>query len=80
MTQRKIRLGVAGLGRAFTLMLPTLVGDERIVVRIDATASGADRAISTASACAAASTCSKGTSRSSRPIRWASSPFTRAPV
>ena len=37
MTQRKIRLGVAGLGRAFTLMLPTLVGDERIVL-----AAGAD--------------------------------------
>lgn len=25
-----IRLGVAGLGRAFTLMLPTLLGDERV--------------------------------------------------
>ena len=35
--QKKIRLGVAGLGRAFTLMLPTLVGDERIVL-----AAGAD--------------------------------------
>lgn len=30
MTERKIRLGVAGLGRAFTLMLPTLVGDPRV--------------------------------------------------
>jgi phthalate 4,5-cis-dihydrodiol dehydrogenase len=28
--QRSLRLGVAGLGRAFTLMLPTLVADERI--------------------------------------------------
>lgn len=27
---RKLRLGVAGLGRAFTIMLPTFVGDERI--------------------------------------------------
>jgi phthalate 4,5-cis-dihydrodiol dehydrogenase len=27
---RKIRLGVAGLGRAFTLMLPTFVADERV--------------------------------------------------
>jgi phthalate 4,5-cis-dihydrodiol dehydrogenase len=31
-TQRKIRLGVAGLGRAFSLMLPTLVADERITL------------------------------------------------
>lgn len=30
MTDRKIRLGVAGLGRAFTLMLPTLAGDPRV--------------------------------------------------
>src|SRR5438874_9523384 len=29
-TIRKIRLGVVGLGRAFTLMLPTFVADERI--------------------------------------------------
>lgn len=28
--RRKIRLGVAGLGRAFSLMLPTLLADERI--------------------------------------------------
>src|SRR5437016_14564529 len=27
---RKIRLGVVGLGRAFTLMLPTFVADERV--------------------------------------------------
>ena len=30
--QRKLRLGVAGLGRAFTVMLPTLAGDERIAL------------------------------------------------
>lgn len=30
MTKRKIRLGVAGLGRAFTLMLPTLGTDPRL--------------------------------------------------
>lgn len=30
MTGRKIRLGIAGLGRAFTLMLPTFVADPRI--------------------------------------------------
>jgi len=30
MSERKIRLGVAGLGRAFTLMLPTLVADPRV--------------------------------------------------
>jgi phthalate 4,5-cis-dihydrodiol dehydrogenase len=29
-TIRKIRLGVAGLGRAFTLMLPTFIADERV--------------------------------------------------
>ncbi len=37
MNERKIRLGVAGLGRAFTLMLPTLTGDPRVVM-----AAGAD--------------------------------------
>lgn len=30
MTRRRIALGVAGLGRAFTLMLPTLAGDARL--------------------------------------------------
>ena len=30
MAERKIRLGVAGLGRAFTLMLPTLGADPRL--------------------------------------------------
>lgn len=30
MTDRKIRLGIAGLGRAFTLMLPTFTADPRI--------------------------------------------------
>ena len=30
MSVRKLRLGVAGLGRAFTLMLPTLEADPRI--------------------------------------------------
>ena len=30
MTSSKLRLGVAGLGRAFTLMLPTLANDTRI--------------------------------------------------
>jgi phthalate 4,5-cis-dihydrodiol dehydrogenase len=29
-TQRKLRVGVAGLGRAFGVMLPTLAGDSRI--------------------------------------------------
>jgi phthalate 4,5-cis-dihydrodiol dehydrogenase len=29
---RKLRLGIAGLGRAFTLMLPTFVGDPRITM------------------------------------------------
>lgn len=32
MEHRKLRLGVAGLGRAFSLMLPTLAGDERIAI------------------------------------------------
>lgn len=32
MSQRKLRIGVAGLGRAFSLMLPTLVLDERIEI------------------------------------------------
>jgi phthalate 4,5-cis-dihydrodiol dehydrogenase len=31
-TERKVRLGVAGLGRAFSLMLPTFLADERIVL------------------------------------------------
>ena len=30
MTQRAIRMGVAGLGRAFSLMLPTFLADPRI--------------------------------------------------
>ena len=30
MTTRRIRLGVAGLGRAFSLMLPTFLGDSRV--------------------------------------------------
>ena len=30
MGERRLRLGVAGLGRAFTLMLPTLVADPRV--------------------------------------------------
>ena len=29
---RKLRLGVAGLGRAFTVMLPTFVADSRIAL------------------------------------------------
>jgi phthalate 4,5-cis-dihydrodiol dehydrogenase len=32
MTERKLKIGVAGLGRAFTLMLPALVRDQRIAV------------------------------------------------
>jgi phthalate 4,5-cis-dihydrodiol dehydrogenase len=32
MSQRKLRMGVAGLGRAFSLMMPTLVLDERIEI------------------------------------------------
>lgn len=30
MSERKLKVGVSGLGRAFTLMLPTLMGDSRI--------------------------------------------------
>jgi phthalate 4,5-cis-dihydrodiol dehydrogenase len=30
--ERKLRLGVAGLGRAFTLMLPTFTGDQRVML------------------------------------------------
>src|ERR1700687_3120994 len=30
MTERRLRMGVAGLGRAFTLMLPTLLADRRV--------------------------------------------------
>jgi phthalate 4,5-cis-dihydrodiol dehydrogenase len=30
--QRRLRLGVAGLGRAFTLMLPTFTGDPRVTL------------------------------------------------
>ena len=30
LNERKLRLGVAGLGRAFTVMLPTFVADPRI--------------------------------------------------
>src|SRR6266567_3937161 len=30
MTERRLRVGVAGLGRAFTLMLPTLAADPRV--------------------------------------------------
>lgn len=37
MDMKKIRLGVAGLGRAFSLMMPTFVGDDRIMI-----AAGAD--------------------------------------
>ncbi len=32
MQQQVLRLGIAGLGRAFSLMLPTLAGDERIQI------------------------------------------------
>ena len=32
MSDRVLRLGVAGLGRAFTLMLPTFTGDPRVVL------------------------------------------------
>ena len=32
MTARPIRLGIAGLGRAFTLMLPTFAADPRIAL------------------------------------------------
>src|SRR4051794_14395458 len=32
MSERSIRLGVAGLGRAFTLMLPTFAADPRIAL------------------------------------------------
>ena len=36
MSERRLRIGVAGLGRAFTIMLPTFVGEPR--VRLVATA------------------------------------------
>jgi phthalate 4,5-cis-dihydrodiol dehydrogenase len=32
MSERKLRIGVAGLGRAFTIMLPTFVGDPRVAL------------------------------------------------
>jgi phthalate 4,5-cis-dihydrodiol dehydrogenase len=32
MSERRVRLGVAGLGRAFTIMLPTFVGDARVAL------------------------------------------------
>ena len=32
MDQKRLRLGIAGLGRAFSLMLPTLAGDARIQI------------------------------------------------
>lgn len=32
MGERKLRIGVAGLGRAFTIMLPTFVGDPRVAL------------------------------------------------
>lgn len=32
MAERTLRIGVAGLGRAFTIMLPTFVGDERVAL------------------------------------------------
>jgi phthalate 4,5-cis-dihydrodiol dehydrogenase len=32
MSERKLRIGVAGLGRAFTIMLPTFVGDPRLAL------------------------------------------------
>jgi len=32
MTGRPLRIGVAGLGRAFSLMLPTFVGDDRVAL------------------------------------------------
>src|SRR5947208_2642604 len=32
MAERILRMGVAGLGRAFTLMLPTLIADQRIAL------------------------------------------------
>ena len=32
LSERKLRLGVAGLGRAFTVMLPTLAGDPRVTL------------------------------------------------
>src|SRR3982074_2277629 len=30
MSERRLRMGVAGLGRAFTVMLPTLLADRRV--------------------------------------------------
>jgi phthalate 4,5-cis-dihydrodiol dehydrogenase len=32
MAERKLRLGIAGLGRAFTVMLPTFAGDPRVAL------------------------------------------------
>jgi phthalate 4,5-cis-dihydrodiol dehydrogenase len=31
-SERKLRLGVAGLGRAFSVMLPTFTGDPRVTL------------------------------------------------
>src|SRR6185437_6333392 len=42
--KRKLRLGVAGLGRAFTLMLPALSGDARIALVAAADTRGEARA------------------------------------
>jgi phthalate 4,5-cis-dihydrodiol dehydrogenase len=45
MSERRLRMGIAGLGRAFTLMLPTLVADRRVqlVAAADARAEATQR-------------------------------------
>ena len=48
MSDRKLRIGVAGLGRAFTIMLPTLSGDARVqlVAAADPRADARERFVS----------------------------------
>jgi phthalate 4,5-cis-dihydrodiol dehydrogenase len=47
-TDQKLRLGIAGLGRAFTVMLPTFTGDRRIsmVAAADSRAEARQRFVS----------------------------------
>ena len=42
--RRKLRVGVAGLGRAFSVMLPTFIGDARVVLVAAADPRGQARA------------------------------------
>ena len=42
--RRKLRVGVAGLGRAFSVMLPTFIGDARVALVAAADPRGQARA------------------------------------